>query len=151
MRRRSWPRRNRVEVRRTRYPDVEFLIRDHLGFLCFRLGYPDESSFVAMRRQVAIDTVVTSVEPTADEPLPKRRVASVQRRVPIMVPGEQIRVFLEALRKVLLTEPFKDTRIACVCLTNKPWRGLIVLLLPPVNGDMCSETGNGNPASCTIV
>jgi hypothetical protein len=54
-----------------------------------------------------------------------------------MVPREQIRVFLEALRKVLLTEPFKDTRIAGICLPNKPWRGLIELLLPPVNGDLC--------------
>src|SRR5205823_8493184 len=119
------------------YPDVEFLICDHLGIFCFRLGHPDDSSLVAIGCQMAIDAVVTSVEPTADEPLPKRRVASVQRRVPIVVPSEQIRVFLEALRKVLLTEPIKDTRIACICLPNKLWRGLIVLLLPPVNGDLC--------------
>src|SRR5439155_21089099 len=92
---------------------------------------------VVTGRQVAIDAVVTSVEPTTDEPLPKRGVARVQRRVPIVVPREQIRIFLEALRKVLLTEPFKNTRIACIGLPNKLWRGLIVLLLPPVNGDLC--------------
>src|SRR6266566_6366833 len=118
-------------------PGVKFLIRDGLGSFCFRLGHPDQSSLVATGRQVPIDAVVRSVEPTADEPLPKRRGARVQRRVPIVVPSEQIRVFLEALRKVLLTEPFKDTRIACICLPNKLWRGVIVLLLPPVNGDLC--------------
>src|SRR6266550_865265 len=117
-------------------PGVKFLIRDCLGSFCFRLGHPDESSLVATGSQVAIDAVVRSVEPTADEPLPKRRVARVQRRVPIVIPREHIRVFLEALRKVLLTEPFKDTRVACICLPNKLWRGLIVLLLPPVNGNL---------------
>src|SRR6266567_3227494 len=119
------------------YPDVEFLIRNRLGVFRFRLGHPDYSRLVAIGRQVAIDAVVRDVEPTADEPLPKRRVARVQRRVPIVVPGEHIRVFLVALRKVLLTEPFINTRIARICLPNKLWRRLVILLLPPVNGDLC--------------
>src|SRR5262249_6890827 len=69
-------------------PDGEFLIRDGPGLFRFRLRHPDESRFVAIGRQVAIDAIVTRVEPTSDEPLPKRRIARVQRRVPTAVPHE---------------------------------------------------------------
>src|SRR5579859_2995734 len=117
--------------------DVKFPVSDRFGIFCFRFRYPDQGGLVGTGRHMAIDAVVTRVQPTADEPLPKRWVACVQRCVPIVVPGEQIRVFLEALRKVLFAESLKNTRIACIGLPNKLWRGLIILLLPPVNGDLC--------------
>jgi hypothetical protein len=117
-------------------PDIEFLIGDGFDLFRFRLGYPDQSRLVVTGFQVAIDAVVTNVEPTADKPLPKRRVAGVQRRMPIVVPGEQICVFLVAFRKVLLTKTFKNTRIACICLSNKLWTCMKILLLSPVNSDL---------------
>src|SRR5437660_470519 len=118
-------------------PDVEFLVRDCLGRFSFRLWYPEQCCLVAIGRQVTIDAIVTRVEPTADEPLPERRVTRVQCRVPVMIPGEQIRVLLETLRKVFLTESFIDARIASIGLPNELWRGLIILLLSPVDSNLC--------------
>src|SRR5437763_7872765 len=117
-------------------PDIEFLIGDGFGLFFFRFGYPDQSRLVVTCFQVAIDAIVTGVELTADKPFPKRRVTGIQRRMPKVVPGKQICVFLEAFRKVLLTKTFKNTRIACICLSNKLWMCMKILLLSPVNSDL---------------
>jgi hypothetical protein len=74
----------------------------------FGLRDPNESCLIASLRKVTIHTVDARVEPTADEPFPERRVAGVQGSVPILVPGEQVRILLEALREVLLAEPFAE-------------------------------------------
>src|SRR5579883_481401 len=113
--------------------DVEFLIGNGLSRFVFRFRYPDQCRLVVTGFQMAIDAVVTSVESPTDKPLPKRWVARVQRCVPVLIPGEQVCVFPEAFRKALLFEAFKDTRIVCICLSNKLWTGMKILLLPPVN------------------
>jgi hypothetical protein len=53
---------------------------------------------------VPIDAVVAGVDLAADEPLPERRIAGVQCSVPVLIPGQQIGVFFEALREVFQPE-----------------------------------------------
>src|SRR5207244_1876797 len=85
---------------------------------------------------MAVHAVDASVQPTAHEPLPKRRVARVEHRVPLGIPGEQIRVLLEAVGEVLLAEPLEDVGVGRVCLLDELFRRLYVLLLTPMNGDL---------------
>ena len=107
-----------------------------LGQLALRLGNPDQGRLVGPRLQVTIDAVVAGVEPAADKPFPEWRVAAVQRGVPVLVPAQQVGVLPKALREVLLAEPLQDRRVVRVGLADKPGRGLDVLLLPPVHGDL---------------
>src|SRR6266511_1948317 len=88
------------------------------------------------RWKVPVDAVVTGVQPAADEPLPERWVAGVQGGVPVGVPGEEVRVLLEALGKALLAEPFEDRRVGRVRLGDELPRRVVVLLLTPVNRDL---------------
>jgi len=96
---------------------------------------------------MAVDTVVASVQPTADKPLPERRIACVERRFPLSVPAEQVPVLIEALREVLLTESPENGRVGRVCLPDKVRRRVIVLLLTPVNGDLRLYGSDGCPAA----
>src|ERR1700686_3768112 len=108
-------------------PFVELLIGDRLGFLAFGLGDPDERRLVASLRKMAINAVDARVEPATDEPLPERRIAGVQRGVPVLVPREQVRVLLEALGEVLLAEAFADAGVACIRLSDELWwRGEVI-------------------------
>src|SRR6266511_3484469 len=117
-------------------PRVELLIGDLLGLFVLRLGHPDQGRLVRARGQVAVDAVDAGVQSSPDEPLPERRVARVQRRVPVRIPDEEIRVLLEALREVLLAEPLEDRRIGRVRLSDERRRRGVELLLPPVHGDL---------------
>src|ERR1035437_1828360 len=118
-------------------PPVELLIGDRLGVLSLRLRNPDDRRLVTRPRQVAVDTVVAGVQATTHEPLPKRRVSSVERRVPVGIPAEQIAVLLKALREPLLGEPLEDARIGRVRLTDEFGRREVVALLAPVDGNLC--------------
>src|SRR5438132_6888748 len=115
---------------------VELLVGDRLGDLVLRLGDPDEGCLVPVLRQVAVDTVVRGVQPAADEPFPEGRVAGVERGVPVLVPGEQVRVFPEALWEVLFLESFEDGRVAGIGLADELRRRVEVLLFSPVDGDL---------------
>jgi hypothetical protein len=68
--------------------DVELLVGNCQGGFVLQLGHPDQRRFVTIFRQVAINAVVTGVEPTTNEPLPERRVAGVQGCMPGLIPGE---------------------------------------------------------------
>jgi hypothetical protein len=59
---------------------------------------------VLVSRQMAIDAVVTGIELTANEPSPEGRMPRVERNIPILVPVEEICVFLKALWKVVEAE-----------------------------------------------
>src|SRR5918996_224026 len=118
------------------YLFVEFLVRNRLGVFVLRLGHPDKRCLVTTGRQVAVDTVVGGVQTTADKPFPKRWVISVQRRVPVRVPSEQVGVFLEALGEVLFAESVKDVWVGSVCLGDELRRRVVVVLFSPVNGDL---------------
>ncbi|GBE21803.1 hypothetical protein BMS3Bbin01_01155 [bacterium BMS3Bbin01] len=115
---------------------IELLVGDHQGVFGLRLGHPDESRLVAAGREVAVDAVVGGVQSPTDEPLPMRRVTRVERRVPIGVPAEQVGVLLETLRKMLLTESLEDLGIRAVRLRDELRRGVVILLLTPMNGDL---------------
>jgi hypothetical protein len=117
-------------------PTVELLIGDLLGLLVLRLRHPDQGRLVRAAGQVAVDAVDAGVQPSPNEPLPERRVARVQRRVPLRIPDEEIRVLPEALREALLAEPLEDRPIGRVGLNDERRRRLVVLLLPPVHGDL---------------
>src|SRR5271165_5304189 len=83
------------------------------------------------------DAVVRGVQLAAGEPLIERRRARVQRRVPGLVPGQQVGVLLEAVRELVLGEPVPDGRVRCVGLLDELWRRRVDLLLAPVNCDLC--------------
>src|SRR5205823_4262286 len=100
------------------------------------LRHPDERRLVAIGGQVAVDAVVTGVQPAADEPLPERRIARIQRRLPVRVPGQQVGVLLEALGEVLLGETLQDRGVARVRLADELRRRWVEVLLPPVDGDL---------------
>ena len=118
------------------HPDVELLVSDRPCIRVLRLGHPDEGGLVATHREVAVDAVVRGVQSPSDEPLPKRRVAGVERGVPVGVPGEQVPVFLEAPGEVLLAEAVEDRRVGGVRLADELRGRVVVVLLAPMNGDL---------------
>ena len=125
---------------------IQLLVGDRLGGLRLRLGHPDERGLVRAGGQVPVDTVVAGVEPAADKPLPERRVAGVERGVPIGIPGEQVGVFLEAFREVRLTEAFEQGGVGAVRLGDERRRRMVVFLLAPVHRDLCF--GDLRPLRC---
>jgi len=64
--------------------------------------------FVLVLGEMAIDAIITGIDPAADKPSPERRIARVEREVPDPGPVEKIGVLLEAVRKVVETETLKD-------------------------------------------
>jgi hypothetical protein len=115
---------------------VELRVRDLFALLILELGYPDERVLVAARLEVAIDAVHAGVEAPADPPLPERRIARIEDRVPLAVPREHVRVLLETFREVLRAEALEDRGVVRVRLLHEPRRRWVVLLLTPVNGDL---------------
>src|SRR5262249_49685214 len=111
-------------------------VRDGPDVLGLWLRDPDERGLVAIGRQVPVDAVVGGVEPPADEPPPKRRIARVQRRMPVGIPREQIGILLEAFGKAFLTESLKNAGIGRVCLRDELGRRVVVLLFTPVHRDL---------------
>src|SRR5579859_6162304 len=110
---------------------VKLLIGDRLGLLGFWLWNPNKSCLVTRFRKVTIDTVDARVQPATDEPLPKWRIARIQRGVPVLIPGEQVRVLFKTVGEVLLAEPLADTRVAGIRLSDElRWRGEVILLAP---------------------
>src|SRR6516164_11419663 len=85
---------------------------------------------------MAINAVVTGIEPTADKPFPEGRMASVQRDVPILVPVEEIRVLLKALRKVVEAEAVEDSRVLQVGLSDECFRRANIVLFLPVDRNL---------------
>ena len=69
--------------------------------------------------KVPVDAIVAGVDFAADEPLPAGRVAGIERGVPILIPIQEIGVFLEALRKVVEAEPVINPRIGHVRLGDE--------------------------------
>jgi len=114
----------------------EFLVGHVLYSFLLRLGNEVDRGLVLVFSKMAIDAVVTSVDSAADEPSPERRIARVERNVPGPIPVKEIGVFLEAVREVVETEPFKDLVVGQVGLNNELlWRVNVGLFLP-VDGDL---------------
>ena len=119
------------------HPAVELLVGDHRVAGVLGLGHPDQRGLVPVPGQVPVDAVVAGVQLAADKPLPERRVAGVQRGVPVLVPVQQVGVFPEALREVLFREAVQDGRVGGVRLADELRRRRIIAFLTPVNGDRC--------------
>jgi hypothetical protein len=85
---------------------------------------------------MSIDAVVAGVDLSADEPFPERRIARVERLVPFLVPGEHLRVLVEALRKILQRESLGDVRIPEIRLLHEFLGRIEVLLFLPVDGNL---------------
>src|SRR5712692_11311113 len=56
--------------------------------------------------------------------------------MPILIPGEQITILLEAFREILLTKALENIRIRGIGLTNKLRRCVVKLFFLPVNCDL---------------
>src|SRR6266581_4943642 len=72
----------------------------------------------------------------AAEPLEERRRARVGRGVPRLLPGQQVRVLLEAVGELVLGEPFQDGGVGGVGLRDETGGRRIVVLLTPVHCDL---------------
>src|SRR5215468_237493 len=58
---------------------VEFLIGDVLDGFVLGLGDEVDRSLVFVLGEMAIDAIMTRVDPAADEPPPERRIARIER------------------------------------------------------------------------
>src|SRR5216683_3521302 len=87
-------------------PDIQLLIGDVLYRLVFQFGDEMDGGLVLALRQMAIDAVVASVDPTADIPFPERSIASIESLFPRFIPIQEIGIFVETLREVVQAEPF---------------------------------------------
>ena len=136
------------------HPSVELLVGDLLRLLVLALRHPDQRVLVTTRWQVPIDAVHARVQMPADPPLPERRVARVQNRVPLAIPRQHLRVLDEAVRVMLLAEALKDRRVRRVRLRDERWRRRVVLLLAPMNRDLRlrhGRLGNLRGRRCVIL
>jgi hypothetical protein len=109
--------------------------RHRLGGL--GLGHEDDGRLVPVLGQVAVHAVVAGVQLAADEPLPERRLAGVQRGVPVLVPAQHVGVGPEAFRVVVFAEPLENIRVSSVGLGDEPGRRVEVRLLAPVDRYLC--------------
>ena len=84
------------------------LVGDVLDRFVLWLGDEVDRRLVLVLGEMAIDAVVTGVDPAADEPSPERWIARIKRDVPGPVPVKKVSVLLEAVRDVIQTESIKD-------------------------------------------
>jgi len=110
---------------------VELLIGDHYGWFVFRFGDENQSGFVLVFGEMAVNAIVAGVEFPADEPFPERRIGSVEGFAPGLVPIEETGVMVEASGKYFspnfLTKA-GSARLACVM--NFLERAKVLFLLP---------------------
>jgi hypothetical protein len=83
---------------------------------------------------MTVDAVIGNVDLAADKPTPERRVAGIEYRLPVFVPGQQIGVFLEAVRKILQAEAFVHIRVGHVRLGDETYRRGVITLFLPMDG-----------------
>ena len=98
---------------------VELRVGDLDGLGVLGLGHPDHRVLVAAGLEVPVDAVDARVQPPAHEPLEERRIARVEERVPLPVPGEHVGVLDEAVRELLLAEALEDRLVVRVGLRRE--------------------------------
>src|SRR5262249_40114571 len=101
-----------------------------------RLRDENQGGLVLVLCEMAVHAVVRRVELPAHKPLPEGRVAGIQRRVPVAVPGEQVGILPEAFREALQAEPLVDRWVRQIGLADESGGGIVVLFFLPVNGDL---------------
>src|SRR5579875_284932 len=98
---------------------------------------------------MSVHAVVTGVEAASNEPFPKRRVRCVQGLGPVAVPVEQVGVLPEALGEMFLAEALTDLWVGRISLGDEACRWVVVLLLPPMDGNLClADRGAGVLRCC---
>ena len=117
-------------------PDVQFLKGENDVRLVFELRNPDESRLVGVLFQVPVDAVVAGVQPPPDEPVEERRVGIVQRRMPVLVPRQEVGVLDETVRKLVRREAVEYPRIGQIRLSDERRARVDHLLFLPVGGDL---------------
>ena len=136
------------------HPPVKLPVGDLLRLLLLALRHPNQRVPIATGLEVAVDAVHARVQTPTHPPLPERRVARVQNRVPLSIPREHLRVLHKAIRVALLAEALKDRRVRRVRLRDERWRRRVVLLLPPMNRDLRlghGRLGNLRGRRCVIL
>ncbi len=101
-----------------------------------RLRHENQRRFVLVLREMAIDAVVASIELSSDEPLPERRIAGVERRMPVVIPVEQIGVGAETFGEIFLVELRHKRGVVEICLTDEFGGGEEEVFFFPVDGDL---------------
>src|SRR5579872_4062240 len=86
---------------------------------------------------MAVHAVVAGIELTADEPLPEWRIIRIEGGVPILIPMQQFGVVAKTFREILLAETLDEGGVIQVGLPDKFRRGIKILFLFPVNGNLC--------------
>src|SRR6516162_8257964 len=85
---------------------------------------------------MAVDTVVTGVELSADKPFPERRATGVQSGVPVLVPTQHVGIFCEALREFFNAESLIYRQIGQVRLADESGRGIEICFLFPMDRNL---------------
>ena len=88
------------------------------GGFVFRLGNENQRGFVFVLCEMPIDAVVAGIEFAADKPFPERRIAGVQRGVPILIPMQQLGVFAKAFGEIFFAEALDDGGIVEIGLAR---------------------------------
>jgi hypothetical protein len=118
------------------HPNVELLIRDGDGRLVLGLRHEVDGGLVLVLGQVTVDAIERGVDAATDEPLPTRRVAGIEGRMPIAVPAQEIGVLLEATGEVVEAEALEDLRVGEIRLGDEFRRRVHQLLFLPVHRDL---------------
>ncbi len=119
------------------HPDIELLIRNrHMRFVHWFRDI-DQSSFILVLVEMPIDAIKAGIDLATDKPLPARSFARVECRMPVLVPGEEISVFLVALWEIVKAKPIKNFGIRHIRLGDKTWLRMKIFFLLPVDSDLC--------------
>ena len=118
------------------HADIQFLIRDVLVALFERLRHEMNRRLVLVFGQMTVHAVITGIDLSALEPFVARGIAGIQDLVPVFVPGQQIGVFLEAVREIIQAETVIDFFIGHIGLGDEFRCGIIESFFLPVNGNL---------------
>src|SRR6267143_2088811 len=98
--------------------------------------------------QVAVDAVIAGVELASDKPLPEGGMAGIERGVPIVIPVQKLRIFVETLGEMLLAEFFDHGGIGEVFLARA--LGTVVTPLEKSAYSMTTGRGTARAGSCAL-
>jgi hypothetical protein len=70
---------------------------------------------------VTIDAVVAGVDLAALEPFEAGCIAGIQDLIPVLVPGQQVGIFLETVGEIVQAEPVVNAFVRHVGLGDKFW------------------------------
>src|SRR5208337_3895909 len=101
------------------HPHIQFLIGDMLDLLALVFRDKMDCCFVLVLGQMPVYTIVACIDLSSDKPLETWRVTGIEGCMPILVPGQQIGIFLKTVWKVLQCKPVVNSLIRHVRLSNK--------------------------------